>query len=803
MYTYDEVYQATLEYFNGDELATKVWVDKYALSNNEGELLEKTPTDMHHRLAKEFARIEKNKFKHPLNEQEIFDLFDKFKYIVPQGSPSYGIGNNYSVQSLGNCFGFGYHPYDSYGGICYADEMLVQLSKRRCGVGLCLNNIRPKGMPTRNSAKTTDGIAVFVKRYGNSTREVAQMGRRGGSLQALSVHHPEIETFINIKRIDKTQVTGSNLSVIFTDEFMNQLLNNEPTFEQRWPIEDKAPIISKQTNTKQIWDEFINASWESAEPGALFIDTARKYSMSHIYGKIDPRFKDIVTNVCGEIWMGMDSCRLMLLNLSSYVDNPFTKNAQLDYTKFKEHIQIAQRLLDDMVDLEIEKIERIIKKIDSDPEPDYIKKTEKHIWTEFLEVAKLGRRTGLGLTGVADALAFLNIKYGSQESFDELDKIYKTLAISSTTESCLMAKELGTFELYNSDIEKDNIFLQRLFSISPELEKLHSKYGRRNISNTTMSPAGSMSLLTQSSSGIEPVYLLEHIRKYKTNTTGDYKDKVGDNWIEYTVRHHGLQKWIDITRNTDITQSPYHSATANDINWKDSIKIQAIAQKWLSHSISKTCNLPANTTKETISQIFIEAYKQGCKGFTIYRDGCRDGVMSSKGYKNIILDKRPRELPCDVYGTIVNNKSYFVLVGLLDGVPYEIFAGKNGMLKHSIKTGKIIRKKKGFYKAIFEDDIEIAPITATSTDIEEAITRLVSTSLRAKVDINLIVTQLEKVGGESPEMHSFAKALSRVLKKYIKDGTKIEGETCPDCGGSLIRKEGCWGCENCNFIKCQ
>lgn len=816
MYTYEEAYAASLEYFDGDELATKVFIDKYALRDNDKNLLEKTPTDMHWRLANEFARIEKTKFKQPLSAKEIFTYFDHFKYIVPQGSPMYGIGNNYTVQSLGNCFSLGHHPYDSYGGILYADQMLIQLSKRRSGVGMCLDNIRPAGLPTKNSAGTTDGISVFVKRYSNSTREVAQRGRRGGTLQGLSIHHPEIETFINLKR-NLSDVTGSNLSVIFTDEFMNTMLNDSTSeYEQRWPIYSSDSVIRSNIKTHKIWDIFIDAAWKCAEPGALWIDTAKKYSMSNIYGSIDKRFKDIIPNVCGEIWMGLDSCRLMLLNTLSYVDNPFTDKAILNIDKFAQHIEIAQRLMDDMVDLEIEKIERIIHKIQQDPEPQNIKQIEYDMWVEYLEIAKLGRRTGLGLTAIGDTIAALNIKYGSSESFNIIDTIFRTLAIHSMLSSCEMAKEIGSFPLYNYDLEKDCLFINRLFAEEPKLQKLHQKYGRRNISLTTMSPAGSVSILTHTTSGIEPVFELEYTRKYKVqdNQSYDYVDGSGDHWKEYKVMHPGLNTWMKITNSTDLKQSPYYMSTANDIFWKDSIKIQSVAQFWLSHSISKTCNLPPHTSKETVSQIFIEAYQQGCKGFTIYREGCRDGVLVNKNtdkdqilldnnIKEDIMTKRPKELPCDVYHASVRGVGYFVLVGLLDGVPWEIFAGRNGILKNTIKTGTIIRKKKGFYKAVFEDDIEISPITAMCTDIEEAISRLVSTSLRSKVDINLLVMQLEKVGGANAEMHSFAKVLARTLKKYIKDGTKIEGEVCPDCGGGLVRKEGCWSCSgSCGYSKC-
>lgn len=800
MYSENEVLEASLKYFNGNELAAKVFVHKYALRDNDNNFLEKTPDDMHHRLAREFARIENKKFSNPLSEQEIFNLFHQFKYIIPQGSPMYGIGNNYTIQSLGNCFTLGNHPYDSYGGICYADQMLVQLSKRRCGVGLSLDNIRPKGLPTKNAAKTTDGIGVFMERFSNSIREVAQNGRRGASLQGISIHHPEVETFINSKK-DLTKITGANISVILTDEFMNAVVNNT-TYEQRWPINSSCPSILKQVSARAIWSQIINNAWLSAEPGLLFIDNARKFSTSHCYAKKDARFADVIPNPCGEIWMGEDSCRLMLINLYNYVKNPFTKDVYFDFDLFKKHSRIIQRLMDDMVDLEIEKMESILKKIDSDPEPISIKKIEQDMWKNYLEVAKLGRRTGTGITGLGDCLAALNIKYGSNESIEVTESIYKTLCVETMISSCLLAKELGPFPIYDKELEIDNLFLNRCFDSSEELRKLHHKYGRRNISLTTTSPAGTVSLLTNTTSGIEPVFLLEYTRRRKLSKDTnkyDFVDKNGDKWEETKISHHHLDTWRQITGKSNIEDSPYYKATSNDVDWEASIKLQSVAQKWITHSISKTCNIPNNSSKELVETIYLQAWKDGLKGFTVYRDGCRDGVLVSTSNKK--QSKRPKELKCDVHHAAVAGKQYFILIGKLeDNSLYEIFAGKNGFLDKEIKTGRIIKKGKS-YKAIFDDEdkTELSPITSMCNEHEEPITRLCSALLRSGAEIQLIVEQLEKVNGD---ITSFAKALARTLKKYLKNGTELNGEACPECKATLIMQEGCKSCKNCSYSKC-
>lgn len=825
MISYDEAFESTKKYFNGDELAAKVVINKYLLRDNAQNLREKNPEDMHWRIASEFARIEEEKynitkyidseeefeenFEHALSKEFIFKLLDRFKYIVPQGSPMYGIGNDYTYQSLGNCFTLGEHPYDSYGGILHADQMLVQLSKRRCGVGLSLDKIRPKGMPTKNAARTTDGIGVFMQRFSNSTREVAQSGRRGALLQGLSVHHPEIETFINIKR-DLTKVTGSNISVVLTDDFMTAV-KNDKEYEQRWPVdaEEGTAQFSRKVKARTVWNQIIEAAWVSAEPGLLFIDRARKLGLSHQYAIKDKRFADIITNPCGELWIGLDSCRLLLINLFSYVKNPFSKNSTFDYKLYNIHCQIAQRLMDDMVDLEIEKIDRIIKKIKSDKEPDNIKEVELSMWQDYKETAQLGRRTGLGITALGDCLAALNIKYGSDESIKVTDKIYKNLAISSMKSSCLMAKYLGAFPLYDKKLEKNNPFLENLFAASREVEILHNKYGRRNISPTTTAPAGTVSLCTQSTSGIESAFLLEYQRNVKvTGESGkvDFIDATGDKWEKHIVHHHHLKTWMDVTGETDIKKSPYWGATSNDIDWEKSVDIQAAAQRWVSHSISKTCNIPKNSSKELVSNIYMQAWEKGCKGFTVYRDGCRDGVLISldtkKEEKINYTDspKRPREINCDVHLVSKDKKQYFVLIGLLGDQVYEIFAGanNNNAIHRNIKKGKIIKRGRGKYKAIFDDESELSPLRAFLEPEYETITRLLSLSLRHGVRVEYLYNQLLKSEGN---LQAFEKVIAKVLKNYIKDGTEVQGENCPDCGNNLIFTEGCRSCK-CGFSKC-
>ncbi len=809
IYDYKDALKQSIEYFWGDDLAAKVFVDKYALKNKKGEILENTPDKMHRRLAKEFARIEK-KYSNPMSEEEIFKLIHHFKYIIPQGSPMSAIGNPYHIQSSGNCFAIE-PPYDSYGGIFYTDQQLGQLMKRRCGVGLSLNNLRPKGMAVQNAAKTTDGIGVFMERFSNTCREVAQNGRRGAEIQLLSVHHPEIRTFINIKK-DRSKITGANLSIQATDEFLNAVKNGE-NFELRWPVDSKDPVISQQVSAREIWEEFINASFDSAEPGLLFWDTIIKNSVSNCYGKIDENFYDTACNPCGEIVMGVDSCRLLAINLYSFVENKFTSKAFFDFKKFAEYTQKAQRMMDDMVDLEIELIKRILKKIKSDPEPESIKKIEKETWTNILEVCKKGRRTGLGITGLADTLASLNVCYGSKKSIIITGDIYKTLCINAYKSTCILAKERGSFPIYSSKIEKDNNFINKVMIEDLELKKIYNKYGRRNIALTTTPPAGSISIEAQVSSGIESVFSIKSIRRKKIhegdkNVKVDFIDHMGDRWQEFEVFHKGFKDWQEITGKIKIEDSPYYKATAQDIDWIASVDIQAEAQKWICHSISKTCNLPNDATKELIEKVFLRAWIKGCKGFTIYRDGCRTGVLidSTKQDQNknhitrTDAPKRPKELPGNIHHVSVKGSKYFVLVGVLNNQePYEIFAGHKDIEK--LPQQIIIKKIKRNTYCLLDintKEILLDDISKHITDEEEALTRIISLSLRHGADINFITHQLEKTSGD---MLGFSKAISRVLKKYIKEGSMVHGECCPECGGELHRAEGCLAC-TCGFSRC-
>ncbi len=649
-YTREEVYSKSVEYFDGDHLASDVFANKYALKKGK-DYFESTPDDMHKRIAKELGRIEK-KYKNPISEEEIYGLLKDFKYIVPQGSPMSGIGNDLSIQSLGNCFVI-QSPHDSYGGIMKSDQELVQLMKRRAGVGMDISTLRPKDQVTQNAAGTTDGVGVFMERYSNSCREVAQNGRRGALMLSMSVHHPEIRTFVGIKH-DKTKVTGANISVRLTDEFLEVVEQDEDyhtglddgCYETRWPVDSKNPVIKNRLNASSIWNEIIYHAWADAEPGLLFWDTIIRTSPADLYADIDARFRTVSTNPCGEIPMGEDSCRLLIINLLSFVVNPFTEDAYFDYEKFAEVSVKAQRLMDDLIDLEIEKIDKILAKIKSDPEPEYVKSVELRVWENFRETCTLGRRTGLGITALGDALAAVNIIYGSEEAITETEEIYKTLAINSYKASIIMAKERGAFELWDYKKEKDHTYLSRIISCLPlKYQNMYKKYGRRNIANTTTAPCGSLSCETRTTSGIECVFMLEYGRNRKImqgeDIEPDFIDEMGDRWTSYNVKHPGFQKWQEVTGLTDPKDSPYHGATSVDVNWVNKIKMQAVAQKWICHAISCTVNLPEETTQEMVSKIYMEGWKSGCKGVTVYRDGCRTGVLvspSSEEKIDIVLD---------------------------------------------------------------------------------------------------------------------------------------------------------------------
>lgn len=833
-FSYQQVLEATTDYFHGDELAAKVFVDKYALQNREGIYLELTPTDMHHRLAKQFARIEQ-KYPNPMLEEEIFYLIDRFKFIVPQGSPMSAIGNPYQIQSISNCFviqGVHSDKLDSYGGIMLADQELAQIMKRRGGVGLDLSGIRPKDMITNNAAKTTDGIAVFQERFSNTCREVAQNGRRGAEMQTISVNHPEILTFIKIKR-NKKKVTGANISIKLNNEFMKAVANNSE-YTLRWPVDctpEKARF-TKVVNAKDVWNEIIYSAWFCAEPGLLFWDAVTENTPADIY--TDMGYGSISTNPCGEIVLSAyDACRLLVLNLASYVKNPFTAKAAFDYKLFHEHTIKAQRLMDDIIDLEIEHIDRIIAKIQADPEPEEAKSVELNLWNKIRAANIGGRRTGLGITALGDALAMLGIKYGSPESIKATYKIYRALAVGAHTSSCIMAKERGTFPIFDYKKEKDHGYLNSIMNDCDEfVAKMWKKTGRRNIALTTTAPTGSVSMLTQSTSGIEPAYLLVYKRRKKHNPSDknarvDFVDEMGDQWQEFTVYHHGVKQWMEVTGETDIAKSPYWGATSNEVDWVASVELQAAAQKSVDHSISKTCNVPEDTTQDMISKVYMKAWETGCKGFTVYRDKCRAGVLVGvdddgvnldstgrpKEIQHIMAPKRPLELACDIKKVKIQGEQWTVFVGLFNGKPYEIFGGlsKYVDIPNKYKMGKIIKNGKvnnitTYNLALGEgDDLILVKDIANVFENKNfgAFTRTISLALRHGVPIQYAAEQLLK--DKDSDVTSFAIVIARVLKGYIKDGTKSSLEkTCPECHkeNSIIYSEKCLKCVNCTFSKC-
>jgi len=833
-YTYEEAFKASTDYFLGDELAASVFVDKYLLRDNEDHLLEKTPTDMHWRMAKEFARIEKTKFKTPLTEEEIFNLFDHFRYIVPQGSPMSGIGNDYQKTSLSNCF-LVESPEDSYADILRIDEQIVQVSKRRGGAGVDISKLRPAGTQTQNAGRTSSGIIPFMKRFANSIGEVAQNGRRGALMMTISVHHPQIHDFIHAKEIktdekgNKIQeITGANISIRLSDEFL-EAVDKDKDYELRWPVDSKTPKISKMVSATKIWNEIIQQAHAWAEPGLLLWDNALRETPSSAY----ENFKPVSTNPCGEIILSpLDSCRLLLLNLLSYVKNPFTKDAKFDFELFSQHSKIAQRLMDDLVDLEAEKIQKIVNKVKSDPESDYIKCRELDMWTKILENNNNGRRTGTGTTSFGDTLAALGIKYDSDEALRKANKIFKCFKLACYRSSVDMAKELGHFTDYDASKEKKHPFIQRIKDEDPELYADMVKYGRRNIALTTLAPAGSVSLLTRTTSGLEPLYMHIHDRRKKINA-GDKDVKVdeidaqGIKWHKYLVKHPTLSIWTQVTGETDFKKSPWFGCEAADINWEHKIKMQAIIQKNICHSLSNTCNLPPTATVKDVAKIFETAWKSGCKGVTIYRQNSRDGVLVeteipfetdnvkdevSEYQKEIPIikaPKRPKELPCDIHHIKITKKldkirtfDYMVLIGLYNKTqPYEVFAVENGKYDKKINKGKIIKEAKGRYHLVMSDGTEIKDITKNTTENEDAVTRLISSGLRHGIDITSTCEQLIKVANEEGNLYGYCKSLARALKTYIKEGT-ISNDTCVKCGAKLVFEDGCFICKGCGVSKC-
>jgi ribonucleoside-diphosphate reductase alpha chain len=821
----DRALRETNEYFEGDELAPDVFM-KYALRDGD-HLLETNPDMMHRRLASEFARIEA-KYPNPMSEEEIYSLLKNFADVVPQGSPMSGIGNPHQLQSLSNCFVVD-QPHDSYAGILFTDQEQVQIMKRRGGVGFDISTIRPKGQPTSNAARTTDGIGVFMERFSNSTREVAQGGRRGALMLTIDCRHPEIETFIDIKR-DLKKVTGANISIRFTDEFM-QAVESNVGFCLRWPVEahpEDAEIV-KMIDAKQVWDKFVDAAWASAEPGALFWDTVVNHGIVDCYR--DVGYKTISTNPCGEIPLSpYDSCRLMVVNLTSFVKDPFTDNARFDFDRFNTVVMKAQRLMDDLVDLEVECVDRILEKIEKDPQPKHVKQIERDLWEKIRAAGTNGRRTGLGVTGLGDAIAALNARYGDNCSIDITREIYKALAVGAHRSSLIMAKERGAFPVWDYEKEKDHVYLKKVItSCNGDYTKMWKETGRRNIALTTTAPVGSVSCLTRTTSGIEPAFLLSYKRRRKI-TQGDltsrvdFVDPLGDKWQEYTVYHHWFKKWMDVTGKTDPKESPYWGGTANDIDWMKSVEIQAVAQEWIDHSISKTCNLPNSATRETVNDVYLQAWKSGCKGFTVYRDGCRTGVLvaadepkkEKKPEDGRLIPKRSKSLPCDIHRANVRNgdisESWLVLVGLNDGKPYEVFCGipENIEIPKKYKSGMLIKNGKrdgittyNLHVPVGDDENLVFKdiINLFNNPTQGAFSRTVSLALRHEVPLHYVVEQLQK--DKSSDMFSFARVIARVLKGYIKDGTASSEKGCPQCGNTeLVYQEGCLSCKNCSYSKC-
>lgn len=822
-YSYGEVYNSSLEYFAGNELAAKAFVDKYAMQK-DGAFLEKTPAEMHKRIAKEFARIEA-KYPNPMSEDEILDLITDFRFVIPQGSPMAGIGNANQLMSLSNCFVIP-NAHDSYGGICYTDQQQAQLMKRRGGVGHGVEGIRPRGLQTNNAAKTTDGIEIFMTRFSNTTREVAQNGRRGALMLSALCHHPEIRTFIKSKT-DRTKVTGANISVRWTDEFMRAVVADE-TVELRWPVDSRNPVVSQQVSAKSVWDDFIQCAWQSAEPGAFFWDTVLREGPADCY----PEFRSTSTNPCGEIPLcPYDSCRLILVNLCGFVSKPFDEDSYFDWALFRQVVIKAQRLMDDMIDLELECIDAILDKISKDDQPDYIKQTELDLWRNIRHTCETGRRTGLGPTAVGDAVAMLGYRYGSPESIELVERFYREIAIASYRSSVAMAKERGAFPAFDHAIENGHPFITKIVSSDATLLEDYKKYGRRNIANTTTSPAGTTSLVAMLcntprmfgvTSGIEPAYTLHYERKKKINNSEDrvdFVDDLGDKWQIFDVYHPGYKLWNEYGNKEK--PCPYTNATAMDVDWIASVDLQAAAQKWVCHAISKTCNLPRDATPELVDAVYRRAWEKGCKGFTIYRDGSRDGVLTTgttqkeKGPSATDAIKRPDELFCDIRHTTVQGEKWIVLTGLLNDQPYEIFAGPTNFIQlpRRVKKGKIVKTKDKSGSRYdlhydFEENEEETTIIKNVGSIfldpaQAGFTRMISLSLRHGTPVRFIVEQLTKAGELESDLFSISKAMSRVLKGYIPDGAVIKGKTCSECSSTnLAYKDGCVQCLDCGYSRC-
>jgi ribonucleoside-diphosphate reductase alpha chain len=842
IYTFDEAYQASLEYFQGDELAAKVWVSKYALKDSNGDIYEKSPEDMHRRLASEVARIEK-KYANPLSEKELFELFDKFRYIIPQGSPMTGIGNNFQVASLSNCFVIGMDgSADSYGAIIRIDEEQVQLMKRRGGVGHDLSHIRPKGSPVKNSALTSTGLVPFMERYSNSTREVAQDGRRGALMLSVSIKHPDSEDFIDAK-LEQGKVTGANISVKIDDEFMKAVSENKP-YVQQYPVNSKKPKYEKTINATVLWDKIVHNAWRSAEPGVLFWDTIIRESVADCY--TDLGFHTVSTNPCGEIPLcPYDSCRLLAINLYSYVVNPFKSDAYFDFELFGKHVRLAQRIMDDIIDLESEKIDKILEKIKSDPESDEVRATERHLWKKIQRKTLQGRRTGVGITAEGDMLAALGIRYGSDKGNDFSEKVHKTIALNAYASSVELAKERGAFEVFDAKREENNPFINRLKGADPQLYKDMVQYGRRNIACLTIAPTGTTSLMSQTTSGIEPVFMPVYKRRRKVNPNDkdvkvDFVDDNGDSWEEYVVFHHKFVTWMEANgyqttkrySNDEIDElvakSPYYKATSNDVDWLQKVKMQGRVQKWVDHSISVTINLPADASQELVGQLYMEAWRSGCKGCTVYRDGSRAGVLISNDKKEEarkdedcyelpqIVTSRPTELEADVIKFQNNKEKWIAFIGLLDGRPYEIFTGINDeddgiMLPKNVNSGKIIKaydsEGNKHYDFQFKNrrgyKITIEGLDSKFNPEFWNYAKLISGVLRYGMPIDQVIKLVSGLELDSETINTWKNGVERALKKYLPHDADAKGQKCPVCGQeTLAYQEGCLKCRNCGASKC-
>ena len=856
-YTYDEAFEASLEYFAGDELAARVWVNKYAMKDSYGNIYEKSPADMHWRIAMEVARIER-KYKNPMSAQEIFDLLDHFRYIIPAGSPMTGIGNHFQVASLSNCFVIGLDgDADSYGAIIRIDEEQVQLMKRRGGVGHDLSHLRPAGSPVKNSALTSTGLVPFMERYSNSTREVAQDGRRGALMLSVSIKHPDAEAFIDAK-MTEGKVTGANVSVKIDDAFMQAAAEHKP-YVQQFPINSEKPIVSKEIDASALWKKIVHNAWKSAEPGVLFWDTILRESVPDCYA--DLGFRTVSTNPCGEIPLcPYDSCRLLAVNLYEYVDNPFTRDAKFNFELFRDHVRKAQRIMDDIIDLELEKIELILQKIDSDPQSEEVKYSERNLWKKILRKSSMGRRTGVGITAEGDMLAALGLRYGTQEATDFAVEVQKTVCLSAYASSVQMARERGAFEMYDAKREEQNPFIQRIREADPKLYEDMVKYGRRNVACLTIAPTGTTSLMTQTTSGIEPVFLPVYKRRRKVNPNDpeahvDFIDETGDAFEEYIVYHHKFLNWMKVCgldterRYTQeeidelVEQSPYYKATANDVDWLMKVRMQGAIQRWVDHSISVTVNLPNTVDEQLVNDIYMEAWRSGCKGCTIYRDGSRSGVMISVSKKKEqktegeqdapeletghehpvpecrppeVVEKRPDVLECDVVRFQNNKEKWVAFVGLLNGYPYEIFTGLQDdeegiMLPKSVTKGRIIKQLNPDGTKRYDFQFENKRGYKTTVEgLSEKFNpeywnyaKLLSSVLRYRMPLDHVVRLVGQLSLNSESINTWKNGVERALKKYISDGTIARGQVCPNCGQeSLVYQEGCLICTNCGASRC-